>query len=200
MSRETIRTARPSWPRYTAPGCPLTSARRVLSAPRSSSHVPNSRKIRAIRAPRRPGLPPRPVRPTRGAWPVARLRPAPCGPRASAGGASRASSGPFEVEARPQRSPGVLRRATLTERPPCEDPSHPRLGDELESRPARTRMSLSRRSCSVLTWIAHAVRRTGGCPGGWSAGRAQRPAAAIASSRWMKSRIATIVPSRISTT
>jgi hypothetical protein len=72
---------------------------------------------RVALAPRRPGLPPRPVRPTRGAWPGARLRAAPRGPRASAGAASRASSGPLEVEARPQRSLGVLPRATLTERP-----------------------------------------------------------------------------------
>src|SRR6266540_4057697 len=71
---------------------------------------------------------------TRGGWPVARLRAAPCGPRASAGAASRASSGPFEVEACPQPSPGVLPRATLTERPPWEDPSHPPLEDELGSR------------------------------------------------------------------
>src|SRR6266508_5559832 len=48
--------------------------------------------------------------------------------------ASRASSGPFEVEACPQPSPGVLPRATLTERPPWEDPSHPPLEDELGSR------------------------------------------------------------------
>ena len=90
--------------------------------------------IRVALAPRRPGLPPRPVRPTRGAWPGARLRAAPCGPRASAGAASRASSGPFEVEARPQRSPSVLPRATLTERPPWADPSHPRFEEELQSR------------------------------------------------------------------
>jgi hypothetical protein len=56
--------------------------------------------IRVTLAPRRPDLPPRPVRPTRGAWPVARLRAAPCGPRGSAGAASLASSDPFEVEAR----------------------------------------------------------------------------------------------------
>src|SRR4249920_3330903 len=55
-------------------------------------------------APRPLGLPPRPVRPTHGASPVARLRAASCGPRASAGAASRLSSGPFEVEARPKRT------------------------------------------------------------------------------------------------
>jgi hypothetical protein len=98
--------------------------------------------IRVALVPRRPGLPPRPVRPTRGAWLGARLRAGPSGPRASAGAASRASSGPFEVEARPQRSPGVLPRATLTERPPCEDLSYPWLEDELQSTAARTRMSL----------------------------------------------------------
>ena len=68
-------------------------------------------------APRPPGLPPRPVRPTRGAWPGARLQAARCAPRASAGAASRLSSGPFEVEARTQGIPrGVLPRASLTER------------------------------------------------------------------------------------
>jgi hypothetical protein len=158
--------------------------------------------IRVALVPRRPGLPPPPVRPTRGAWPVARLRAAPCGPRASAGAASRASSGPFEVEARPQRSPSVLPRATLTERPPWgRILAHPRLEDELESTAGSNQNVPSLRSPSVPRWIAHAVHRTRWLPWGVvSAGRVQRPAAAIASSRWMKSRIATIVPSRISTT
>jgi len=68
-------------------------------------------------APPPPGLPPRPVPPTRGAWPVARLQAARSAPPASAGAASRSSSGPFEVEARTQRIPrGVLPGAALTER------------------------------------------------------------------------------------
>jgi len=68
-------------------------------------------------APRPPGLPPRPVRPTRGAWPGARLQAARYAPRASAGAASRSSSGPFEVVARTQRIlQGVLPRVSLTER------------------------------------------------------------------------------------
>jgi hypothetical protein len=68
-------------------------------------------------APRPPGLPPPPVRPTHGGWPVAQLQAARCAPRASAGAASRSSSGPFEVVARTQGIPrGVPPRVSLTER------------------------------------------------------------------------------------
>src|SRR6266540_4223708 len=50
MSRETTRTARPSWPRYTAPGCPLTSANRIRSAPSCALHSPNRSSTRTIRS------------------------------------------------------------------------------------------------------------------------------------------------------
>jgi len=80
------------------------------SAPRGSlGYVAGDPQLlggtRLTLAPRPPGLPPRPVRPTRGALPRARLQAARCAPRASAGAASRSSSGPFEVEARTQRIP-----------------------------------------------------------------------------------------------
>jgi len=101
------------------PLAPFTAGR---SAPRGSlgsvagdPQLPGGTRLTL--APRPPGLPPRPVQPTRRAWPVARLQAARCAPRASAGVASRSSSGPFEVVARTQRIPrGVLPRAALTER------------------------------------------------------------------------------------
>jgi hypothetical protein len=132
--------------------------------------------------------------------PVARLRAAPCGPRGNAGAASLASSDPFEVVARPERSPGVVPRTTLTKRPPGEDPSHP--GSKTSSNQARLEPKYPFRAEAARYQRGSLTLSTGhgGCLGGWSAGRVQRPAAAIASSRWMKSRIATIVPSRISTT
>jgi hypothetical protein len=101
------------------PLAPFTADR---SAPRGSlGYVAGDPQLpggtRLTLAPRPPGLPPRPARPTRGAWPVARLQAARCAPRASAGAASRLSSGPFEVEARTQGIPRrVLPRASLTER------------------------------------------------------------------------------------
>jgi len=112
------------------PLAPFTADR---SAPRGSlGYVAGDPQLpggtRLTLAPRPPGLLPRPARPTRGAWPVARLQAARCAPRASAGAASRLSSGPFEVEARTQGIPrGVLPRASLTERsirrPPTRPPS-----------------------------------------------------------------------------
>ena len=91
-------------------------------------------------APQPPGLPPRPVRPTRDAWPGARLQAARCAPRASAGAASRSSSGPFEVEARTQRialgrsTKGILDRTLnllgperLPGATPCRAPGWTRL-------------------------------------------------------------------------
>jgi len=89
------------------PLAPFTADR---SAPRGSlGYVAGDPQLpggtRLTLAPRPPGLPPRPARPTRGAWPVARLQAARCVPRASAGAASRSSSGPFEVEARTQGIP-----------------------------------------------------------------------------------------------
>ena len=111
------------------PLAPFTADR---SAPRGSlGYVAGDPQLpggtRLTLAPRPPGLPPRPARPTRGAWPVARLQAARCAPRASAGAASRSSSGPFEVEARTQGIPrDVLPRASLTERSirrPHEAPS-----------------------------------------------------------------------------
>ena len=89
---------------------PLATFTADRSAPRGSlGSVADDPRLpggtRLALAPRPPGLPPRPVRPTRGAWPGARLQAARCAPRASAGAASRWSSGPFEVEARTQRIP-----------------------------------------------------------------------------------------------
>jgi len=101
---------------------PLASFTADRSAPRGSlGYVAGDPQLpggtRLTLAPRPPGLPPPPARPTRGAWPVAQLQAARCAPRASAGAASRSSSGPFEVEARTQGIPwGVLPRASLTER------------------------------------------------------------------------------------
>ncbi len=94
---------------------PFTADR---SAPRGSlGSVANGPQspggTRLALAPRPPGLPPLPVRPTRGAWSGARLQVARCAPRASAGAASRSSSGPFEVEARTQRIPGRSTKGSL---------------------------------------------------------------------------------------
>ena len=115
------------------------------SAPRGSlgyvagdPQLPGGTRLTLV--PRPPGLPPPPARPTRGGWPVARLRAARCAPRASAGAASRSSSGPFEVEARTQGIPwGVLPRASLTECSIFDGPN-----DYLEQRcdPARNAVRL----------------------------------------------------------
>jgi hypothetical protein len=97
------------------PLAPFTADR---SAPRGSLgsvagdlQLPGGRRLTLALQP--PGLPPRPVRPTRGAWPGARLQAARCDPRASAGAASRSSSGPFEVVARTQRIPGRSTKGSL---------------------------------------------------------------------------------------
>jgi hypothetical protein len=87
---------------------PLATFTADRSAPRGSlGSVADDPQLpggtRLTLAPRPPGLPPPPARPTRGALPVARLQAARYAPRASAGAASRSSSGPFEVEPRTQR-------------------------------------------------------------------------------------------------
>jgi hypothetical protein len=100
--------------RYTRPGKKRKGSLAIFTADRTApcgslGSVADDPQLpggtRLTLAPRPPGLPPRPVRPTRREWPGARLQAARYAPRASAGAAARASSGPFEVEARTQRIP-----------------------------------------------------------------------------------------------
>ena len=150
------------------PLAPFTADR---SAPRGSlGSVAGDLQLlggtRLTLARRPPGLPPRPARPTRGALPVAQLQAARCAPRASAGAASRSSSGPFEVEARTQGIPrGVLPRAALTERSArCRAPRHGRtgcishrfdeLGDPLGPRVGAVRLDQRPRACPRFADVA----------------------------------------------